>query len=161
MRSTLPLVAMLFIGGSGAARALLAIPQPTGHENPYPYILAFIILFASIFFAYVGTDWLTMRRVRSMKEGRDVEGLKKVLRSAWLASKAACALGDMRDPMAVEPLVEALESGDEDVRQAAAKALGDIGDDRAVAPLLNALDDRYAGVRECASYALRKIRSSS
>jgi HEAT repeat protein len=158
MRSMMPLLALLLMGGSGAARALSAMPMPTGNENPYPYIFAFFIMFSLIYFAYLAADWLTWRVVRRMRESHDVEGLIRALKSAWLASKAAHVLGDIRDARAVEPLVEALDDSSDEVRQAAAKALGDIGDDRAVEPLTQALDDRYRGVRDCASYALHKIR---
>jgi hypothetical protein len=158
MRSMMPMLALLLMGGSGAARALSAMPMPTGRENPYPVIFAFFMVIALVYSAYLAVDWLTWRMVRRMKEGHDVEGLIRALKSAWLATKAADALGDMKDTKAVEPLVEALDDSSDDVRQAAAKALGDISDDRAIAPLTHALDDRYRGVRDCASYALQKIR---
>jgi ankyrin repeat protein len=46
----------------------------------------------------------------------------------------------MRDPRAVEPLIEALKDEDFDLRRAAAVALGNIKDPRAVEPLINFLE---------------------
>jgi hypothetical protein len=139
-------------------RRLMLSTMPNGEGNPYPILFAFLMAIALIYFLYLAADWLTWRMVRRMEEGHDIDGLIRALRSAWLACKAAHALGDMRDAKAVGPLIEALDDGSDDVRRAAAKALGDIGDGRAVEPLTRALDDRYRGVRECASYALQKIR---
>lgn len=59
--------------------------------------------------------------------------------------------------VAVGSLIEALESGDEEMRVKAAWALGEIGDARAVDPLLSSLQDRSASVREKAIWALGKI----
>jgi len=154
MRVIVPLLALLFMGCK--AKALSAMPN--GEGNPYPILFALLAVIALVCFAYLAVDWLSGRMVRRMEERRDVEGLINALRSTWLAGKAARALGDMGDAAAVGPLVEALDDGNDEVRQAAAKALGDIGDGRAVGPLTQALSDRYRGVRECASYALQKIR---
>jgi HEAT repeat protein len=49
--------------------------------------------------------------------------------------KAAELLGRMRDPAAVDPLIETLWDDDSRVRLKAAWALGQIGDQRAITPL--------------------------
>ena len=49
--------------------------------------------------------------------------------------EAAEILGRLRDPMAVDPLIETLWDDDSRVRLKAAWALGRIGDRRAIAPL--------------------------
>lgn len=59
--------------------------------------------------------------------------------------------------VAVESLIEALGTGDDETRIKAAWALGEIGDGRALEPLLYALNDAEAGVREKAAWALGKL----
>src|SRR5512136_611035 len=68
--------------------------------------------------------------------------------------RAAEALGEARDPRAVEPLITALRSGAKWLRQGSAWALGKIGDPRAVEPLVAALSDPKADVRKNAAWAL-------
>jgi len=70
---------------------------------------------------------------------------------------AAEALGLLRDKKAVEPLIEALNDKDEEVRWKASWALGHIGDKRAVEPLTNLLNDERWQVRRFAASALGKI----
>jgi len=48
---------------------------------------------------------------------------------------SAKQLGEMKDPRAVEPLIETLQDNDSDLRAECARALGKIGDPRAVEPL--------------------------
>jgi HEAT repeat protein len=48
-------------------------------------------------------------------------------------------LGDLRDPVAVEPLITLLKSEDHEIRGAAADSLARIGDTRAIQPLLETL----------------------
>jgi len=73
--------------------------------------------------------------------------------------RAALGLGRIGDPRAVDPLIKALESKDEDrdVRLLAAKALGKIGDVRAINTLIETLKDENAEVRMIAAEALGKI----
>lgn len=67
--------------------------------------------------------------------------------------RAASLLGELGDPAAVPPLIEAL--GDEaEVARWAANALGNLGDARAVDPLIRALHHPEPGVREYAAAAL-------
>jgi HEAT repeat protein len=55
----------------------------------------------------------------------------------------ATILGDVRDPQAVEDLIDALRDQDENVRHAAAESLGKIRDARAVGPLLDCLHQDF------------------
>ena len=55
-----------------------------------------------------------------------------------VASSAAYALGEIRDPEAIPALVAALNSDRDHMRRIAAHALGKIGDSRAVMPLIEA-----------------------
>jgi HEAT repeat protein len=71
---------------------------------------------------------------------------------------AACALGTLGDPRAVDALVQALEDDYLDVAESAAEALGKIRDPRAVDALVQALEDNDPGVRESAAKALGEIR---
>ena len=71
---------------------------------------------------------------------------------------AAEALGEIKDPRAVEPLIFALKDEESGVRSAAAKALGKIEDPRAVEPLISALKDKDWDVREAAAEALGEIK---
>ena len=74
--------------------------------------------------------------IAKLLEKKDVAGLIKALgypKDPGVRSAAAAALGQLRDPRAVEPLIAALD--DLPVRCVAAEALGQIGDPRAVEPL--------------------------
>jgi len=71
---------------------------------------------------------------------------------------AARALGAIRDPRAVAPLMEALRDRDATLRRAAAEALGAIDDSRAIAELREALGDSDADVRSAAAEALGKMK---
>jgi HEAT repeat protein len=74
--------------------------------------------------------------------------------------KAVRALGQIRDPRAVDPLIATLKNDRHFVRRSAASALGEIKDSRAVEPLIAALqiDDQGMGVRSSAAWALGKIK---
>jgi len=68
------------------------------------------------------------------------------------------ALGELKEPKAVEPLIKML--GDEQwiVRLAAARSLGEINDAKATGPLVKALADKDAAVRVQAALSLGRIR---
>jgi HEAT repeat protein len=70
---------------------------------------------------------------------------------------AACALGALGDPRAVDALLKALEDNDPELRHWAAEALGEIGDPRAVDALVQALEDDYLYVAQPAAEALGEI----
>ena len=76
-----------------------------------------------------------------------------------VASAAAYALGEIRDPEAVPALVAALKSDRDHMRRIAAHALGKIGDSRAVMPLIEVLCDETqpVAVQASAVVALSKI----
>jgi HEAT repeat protein len=99
--------------------------------------------------------------VEKMKARRDVNGLIKALgykKDEYVRWYTARALGEIKDPRAVEPLIAALGDERSDVRQAAAEALGEIKDPRAVEPLIAALKDAEWRVRAAAAYALGEIK---
>jgi len=66
---------------------------------------------------------------------------------------AAGALGETKDPRAIEPLIAAFKDSDVGVRMYAAQALGEIGAP-AVGPLIAALEDSDKRVRRNAAVAL-------
>ncbi len=67
------------------------------------------------------------------------------------------ALGEIKAPEAVTPLIDALLDTDNEVRWEAALALGEIGDARAIPSLVAALKDRDRFVRYGAAVALDKF----
>jgi HEAT repeat protein len=68
------------------------------------------------------------------------------------------SIGDLGDPAAVEPLIEALRDPFVDVQWLAAKSLGKIGDPRAVGPLLEAIRSEDKWLRVGAAWGLGKLR---
>lgn len=68
---------------------------------------------------------------------------------------AALALGRIKDPHAIDPLIAALQDKDSAVRGTAAQGLGEIQDGRAWKPLNAALNDPDSNVREMAAAALK------
>ncbi|MFC1919473.1 HEAT repeat domain-containing protein [Chloroflexota bacterium] len=72
-------------------------------------------------------------------------------------SSIAWLLGKLRDTMAVEPLIKALDYEDRGIRRAAAEALGEIKDPKAVDPLIKALGDKDGAVRWAAVRSLGEI----
>jgi HEAT repeat protein len=90
----------------------------------------------------------------------DLQGLKCVL-GADISSRAQeaaiQALGEMSDPHAVPPLINALKHRHAQLHEAAAEALGKTGDRRGVEPLIGRLNDMNASVRAAAAEALGKI----
>jgi HEAT repeat protein len=75
-------------------------------------------------------------------------------KSRW---KAAEALGRMRYPGAVEPLIDTLWDDDSRVRLKAAWALGQIGDIRAIPPLRRLYRMEKEGVQEIITEAIEEI----
>lgn len=106
-------------------------------------------------------DNLGELNVKILKMRKDVDGLIKVLgtgRHPESREEAAEALGEIRDPRAVDPLIAALNDRNPEVREEAAEALGKIGDPRAVEPLTGLLGDPRREVREKAEKALGRLR---
>ena len=71
---------------------------------------------------------------------------------------AILALGEIGEP-AVEPLIQAMENENPQIRARAAEALGGIKDERAIEPLTRALRDKYSMVRNAARMGLRGFES--
>jgi HEAT repeat protein len=97
----------------------------------------------------------------SLGDARAVDALIRALGGAdkRLGVNAGYALCQIGAP-AVEALIEALETGNAQMRQNAAETLGKIGDRRAVEPLLPALEDADAEVRNQAAGALCMLRDA-
>ncbi len=74
--------------------------------------------------------------------------------SGDVRARAATGLGNMRDPRAVDLLVDALKDPSTDVRACSAEALGHIYDSKAIDPLISALQDRDNTVKKAAAKAL-------
>lgn len=89
---------------------------------------------------------------------RAVGPLIQAVREGCVRSGAATALGQIGGA-AVEPLIRALKDEDVGVRLIAASALGDTRDARAAEPLNQALKDEDGNVRRAARESLGKIRS--
>jgi hypothetical protein len=94
-------------------------------------------------------------------------GYKKDLEALFEALKhkdddvrrdAAEALGEIRDPKAVDPLACTLKDENSIVRQITAYALGDLGDEKAIEPLTQALRDENEYVQNAAKKALEEIK---
>lgn len=99
--------------------------------------------------------------VKLLKRRGDIDGLIKVLetgRHPESREEAAEALGEIRDPRAVDPLIAALRDRNSEVRAEAAEALGKIGDRKAVEPLTALLQDPSHEVRRGAETALSRLR---
>ncbi|MBZ0317419.1 MAG: HEAT repeat domain-containing protein [Anaerolineae bacterium] len=96
------------------------------------------------------------------KIGGDTEALLAALEeNDWTIKYAAAeALGNVRDPKAVQPLIGVL--GERGVGEVAAKALGKIGDARAVEPLIEITKDasKTSNVRAAAVEGLGGIGSA-
>jgi HEAT repeat protein len=104
--------------------------------------------------------------IEKMKAKRDVQGLIKALSYKKDSTEgehfrvrrtAAKALGEIGDPLAVEPLISVLKDKSNYVREATAVALEVLGDPRAVEPLIATLQDSDGKVRESSAKALGKI----
>lgn len=108
------------------------------------------------------TDWPDPERDTSESGIRREERLGYFIRmlsdddenSRW---KAAESLGRMKDPGAVEPLIDTLWDDDSRVRLKAAWALGQIGDIRAIPALRRLYRMEKEGVQEIVAEAIEEI----
>jgi HEAT repeat protein len=102
--------------------------------------------------------------VEKLKAKGDVKGLIKALgyeKDPNVRQDAAGALGALKDPQAVEPLIFALEDWDWDVRRAVVEALAQIGGAKVMAPLLNVFKIEARGLRRDAAEALHQAASEA
>ncbi len=99
----------------------------------------------------------TQERIEAIDQARKAPGEKKeavpylvelLKESAGIRAEAALALGEIRDPAAVQPLIKAVEmtDGGQKANREIARALGSIGDRSAVPALIDLLrgGDAYA-----------------
>src|SRR4030042_3481139 len=119
-----------------------------------------LILVAGIaLFDQIKNVFSSRSSVTRMKAARDVRGLIRLLHHGdpYVEYEGAGALGDIGDPRAVEPLIEALKNDEfSGVRWIAAEALSKLGAP-AVAPLIGALQHHNDDVRWKAAIALGEI----
>lgn len=88
-----------------------------------------------------------------------VSALDSCSNDVVLCRRVVVALGRLKDPSAVEPLIAHLEFLQ--TRRSTVKALGEIGDTRVVGPLIDCLEhDPYVLVRMDAANALGRIRGA-
>jgi len=78
-----------------------------------------------------------------------------------LRARAARILGQIREPLALRPLVAALKDSDEWVRTSVAQALGGLLDPAASGALIACLHDTHPPVRAAAANALGQLRDLS
>ena len=96
-----------------------------------------------------------------LKDNRAVKSLLYALTEYNIPCPAAEALGNIKDPASVEPLIEALNHENMGVRNCAVIALGMIGDHRACKPLINAfMQDSDPMTQESARRAFKMIGCS-
>ena len=69
----------------------------------------------------------------------------------------ALAMGRLGDPVAVEPLIAALDDNDESTRLFVVWALGELGDSRALEPLLLLLQGPDPALRKMVAYSLGRL----
>lgn len=97
-----------------------------------------------------------------LKDTRATEYLSTLLsiKAIYRHGEVPIALGKIRDPRAVEPLIRVVKNKKmlAKIRQTAVMALGEIGDRRAVEPLIEALSDPDQDIRENAAEALGQLK---
>jgi HEAT repeat protein len=76
----------------------------------------------------------------------------------WVRCLVIDALGNIRDPRVVSPLITALGDRDQDVRVMAAEALGKVGDARAVEALQKTWEVDNPCVQIAAETAIARLR---
>ena len=100
----------------------------------------------------------TFHAVMDLPKDRSTANMHK--ERSWAPRReVALALGKLREPRAVEPLIKLLKSYNPYLRKAAVEALSEIGDPRAVGPLITCLQDRNRWVRDKAIQALGRIHT--
>lgn len=99
----------------------------------------------------------------NFKKLRYKKNVKKLVKILLLSKnyenrlEAARILGEIRDPLAVEPLCSVLKSPGNRIRIASAEALGEIGDRNSVPPLIRCLESDLEDLRAASAEALGKI----
>jgi HEAT repeat protein len=102
--------------------------------------------------------------VEVMMKKNDGKGLIRALqyKKDWeVRWAAAMTLGEIREPEAVESLIQGLDDEHGWVRWGAVWALGEIGDSRAIGPLTEVLNDTNLDVQEEAHRVLDRLTISS
>jgi HEAT repeat protein len=102
-------------------------------------------------------------KVSELKNEKDVDGLIWVLNKTSISQtktkvKAMKALGELRDPRAVDSLIAQLDNEDRSILKESIEALGKIRDARACQSLINLLDIKDQELRKRIITALTRIR---
>lgn len=101
-----------------------------------------------------------------MTDDARFESLVTDLNDPQRRDEAVQSLGALRDPRAIDPLINILRETRDDhamayrTRQSAAESLGAIGDLQALTALIYALEDPHSAVKISAAYALGKLNDS-
>ena len=98
--------------------------------------------------------------IEKLKKKQKVNQLIKALyykKDDIIRSSAAMALGELKNTIAVEPLMNALGDEYKYLRSSAAESLGQLGDTRAVDRLVKVLSDRESNVKISAVKALGQL----
>lgn len=111
---------------------------------------------------HAGTDRPTRYVLDQLANARPLTSYRALRRLSQPSNEQARqetveALTEIKSPLAVEELVEALDDVSSGVRERAVRALGAIGDARAVGALAAKLGDPVAGIGEIAADALGEI----
>lgn len=121
------------------------------------------------FFERSGMMGAEMDDVNEVKEKAKVKftgDFNEVIRAlqapdADTREEAARALGELKDPRGVTPLISALEDQNHFVRREAAKSLGHLGNERAIPALIQALKDNDRASREGAAEGLADMKEKA
>ncbi|GAH39003.1 unnamed protein product, partial [marine sediment metagenome] len=109
---------------------------------------------------------IAKKEISNSVEKKDIDGIIKHLQNSHpslyiIRMHAAGALGEIRDPRAVQPLIDALKDEHEHVRFCVIGALEEIGDARSVEPLIDAIKGKRRFERKVVAEALKKITGES
>ncbi len=102
-------------------------------------------------YKYLRDDFYQYDQIEKLIQNLNSENQAVRRRAAW-------ALGETRDPRAVEPLIAVLNNGNRSLQTNAIYALGRMGA-LAVVPLIKALEDGDRTIRINAAKAMKKIRN--
>lgn len=104
-----------------------------------------------------GKGTVVSKIVEMMTEIYGITCVIASLKDEDVQDSTAYALGEIKDPRTVEPLIAALKDEDEAVRAHAAHALGKIKDPHAVGALIAVLKDNHEYIRYLSAIALEDI----
>ncbi len=104
--------------------------------------------------------FLTTPNIEKLKANKDIAGLIKALKykkNSTIQIEAAQALGQLKDPRAVGPLIEALKDSYAAVLRRTENALDKLNDPKAVESLVSALKSEYSRLQKHLKLAIARI----